>query len=169
MIAAEVTRMSRWYSFWGALGLAVLVVFATPAGSAAKKGKSKKTDATIGATIIAMERAALERWGKGDPSGFLEITAEDVVYFDPLIEKRLDGRAALTQYYEGVRGKVKTDRFELLNPKVQRKGKMAVLTFNFASWSGDKENRWNCTEVYRHDEPGWRIIQTHWSFTRPAK
>jgi len=33
-------------------------------------------------TIIATERAALDRWGKGDPSCFLEICAPDVVYFD---------------------------------------------------------------------------------------
>lgn len=26
-------------------------------------------------TIIALERAALDRWGKGDPSGYLEISA----------------------------------------------------------------------------------------------
>ena len=26
-------------------------------------------------TIIAMERSALDRWGGGDPSGFLEISA----------------------------------------------------------------------------------------------
>jgi ketosteroid isomerase-like protein len=33
--------------------------------------------------IIEMEKAALDRWGKGDPSGFLEICSPDVVYFDP--------------------------------------------------------------------------------------
>ena len=41
--------------------------------------------------IIALESAALERWGNGDPSGFLEICAPDVVYFDPYQEKRIDG------------------------------------------------------------------------------
>jgi len=35
-------------------------------------------------TIIAMERAALDRWGRGDSPGFLEISAPDVVYFDPV-------------------------------------------------------------------------------------
>jgi len=33
--------------------------------------------------IVAMERAALERWGRGDPDGFLDISAPDVSYFDP--------------------------------------------------------------------------------------
>ena len=46
-------------------------------------------------TIITMERGALGRWGIGDPSGFLEISAPDVVYFDPFLERRIDGREAL--------------------------------------------------------------------------
>jgi hypothetical protein len=32
--------------------------------------------------ILTMERQALTRWCNGDPSGFLEISAKDVVYFD---------------------------------------------------------------------------------------
>jgi hypothetical protein len=42
-----------------------------------------------------------------------------------------------------------------------------VLTFNFTSRGATGgEQRWNCTEVYRDDEEGWRIIQTHWSLTK---
>jgi hypothetical protein len=59
-------------------------------------------------TIIAMERAALDRWGRGDPSGFLEISADDVVYFDPFLERRIDGLEALAQYYESIRGQVQS-------------------------------------------------------------
>ncbi len=121
----------------------------------------------ITATIIAMERAALDRWGKGDPSGFLEICASDVVYFDPFTERRLDGIDALTALYESIRGQVHVDRYELLNPKVQLAGDAAVLTFNYVSFSGERQDRWNCTEVYRKTEGRWRIIQTHWSFTQP--
>lgn len=116
--------------------------------------------------IIAMERAALERWGKGDPSGFLEITDEDVVYFDPFVEKRLDGKKALTDLYESIRGQIHVDTFDLINPLVQGLGDMAVLTFNFVSTTDGKEDRWNCTEVYRRTSGEWKIIQTHWSITK---
>jgi ketosteroid isomerase-like protein len=118
------------------------------------------------ATIIAMECAALDRWGKGDPSGFLEICAPDVVYFDPNLERRIDGRDALSNYYEAIRGKVSIERYELLNPVVQRIGDAAVLTFNYVSYGGaEDEHRWNCTEVYRRSGEDWEIIQTHWSYT----
>ena len=117
-------------------------------------------------TIIAMECAALDRWGKGDPSWFLEICAPDVVYFDPNLERRIDGRDALGKYYEAIRGKVSIERYKLLNPFVQRFGDVAVLTFNYVSYGGaEDEYRWNCTEVYRRSGEVWEIIQTHWSYT----
>ena len=123
-------------------------------------------DKEISAEIIKLECTALDRWGKGDPSGFLEICATDVVYFDPTLEKRIDGRDALARYYEPIRGKIFFDRFELLSPMVQIVGDAAVLTFNYVSFgSNGKPDRWNCTEVYRRTNGKWLIIQTHWSYT----
>jgi ketosteroid isomerase-like protein len=122
----------------------------------------------IAATIIGMEEAALERWGRGDPDGFLEICAPDVVYFDPYVERRIDGLDSLADYYIDTRGVVKFDRFELINPKVQAQGDVAVLTFNYASYRDEGESRWNCTEVYARRDGEWRIIQTHWSYTARA-
>jgi hypothetical protein len=116
-------------------------------------------------TIIAMESNALRRWGEGDPSGFLEICAPEVVYFDPYLKKRIDGIQALTHYYKGLWGQIHFDCFELFNPCVQIGGEMAVLTFNYASYTGNQTSRWNCTEVYRQGKDGWQIIQTHWSYT----
>lgn len=116
--------------------------------------------------VIELERAALRRWLDGDPSGFIEISDDDVVYFDPFVARRIDGLAALRDYYEPLRGTIHAERFELLNPMVQQVGEVAVLTFNFVSYGGNENAlRWNCTEVYRHRSQGWRIIQTHWSFT----
>ncbi len=122
-------------------------------------------NADLAATIIGMERAALERWGKGDPGGFLEICAPEVVYFDPYRETRVDGFDALRQLYRSLWGHLHIDRFELLNPLVQACNDIAVLTFNYLSYTGDERSAWNCTEVYRRDESRWRIIQTHWSYT----
>lgn len=73
---------------------------------------------TIATEIIGLERAALDRWGRGDPSGFLELCAPDVVYFDPFLKQRIDRLAELTEHYEGIRGKIRIDRYELVNPRV---------------------------------------------------
>jgi hypothetical protein len=123
---------------------------------------------TTADALIAMETAALQRWGNGDPSGFLEISDSSVVYFDPLQEKRLNGLAALTRLYESLRGRIHTDTFALIDPRVQIVGDAAVLTFNYSSRNGNLHSRWNCTEVYQKTDRGWRIIQTHWSMTQPV-
>jgi len=41
-----------------------------------------------------------------------------------------------------------------------------VLTFNYVSYTGESQSHWNCTEVYRHDDDRWQIVQTHWSYTQ---
>ena len=111
-------------------------------------------------TIIAMEHAALERWGSGDPSGFLEICASDVVYFDPTLERRIDGLDQLARYYEAIRGKVSVTRFELLNPVVQLAGDAAVLTFNYVSF-GESEDEYRSISTQRRsvgDHPDALVV-----------
>jgi hypothetical protein len=117
--------------------------------------------------ILALERAALERWGAGDPDGFLELSDPEVTYFDPFIERRLDGLAGLAALYNELRGKVHIDSFEMVNPMVQFAGGSAVLTFQFVSRGGEGTLRWNTTEVYHRTAAEWRIIHTHWAFAQP--
>lgn len=117
--------------------------------------------------IISLEIAALEKWNCGNPSGYLDISAIDVVYFDPFTNKRLDGHDKLTELYESIRGQIHVDSYEMLNPLVQENKDMAVLTFNLISNIGKSATKWNCTEVYRLEKNGdWKIIQTHWSFSK---
>lgn len=154
------------------LTLATLALSTTagagPLAGETTDGRGEMVEANgVETVIVGMEKAALDRWGKGDPSGFLEISAPEVVYFDPFVAHRLDGLEALTEYYETLRGKIHLDSYRLLNPKVQAYGDVAVLTFNFVSQSGDTTARWNCTEVYRRLGDAWRIVQTHWSLTQP--
>lgn len=119
----------------------------------------------IAQEIIRLERAALDRWGAGDPSGFLALCAPEVSYFDPFLEHRLDGLTALTQWYEGLRGQIHVDHYDMLSPHVVVGGDMAVLSFELVSHMGANQMRWNCTEVYRKDPAGWRLVHTHWSIT----
>ena len=117
--------------------------------------------------IITLERRALARWCAGDPSGYLELCAPDVSYFDPFIPRRIDGLPALTAYYEALRGQIRADRQELGDALVQQVGDLAVLSFHFTSWAGGKEMRWSCTEAYRRDAGAWRLAHSHWSLRGP--
>ena len=115
--------------------------------------------------IIALETAALDRWGRGDPEGFLALSAPGVSYFDPFQERRLDGFAALKSLYETIRGKIKIDRAEIINPRVQLTDNAAILTIQFASQGSEGSKLWNCTEVYQRLDGQWKIVHSHWSFT----
>jgi len=104
-----------------------------------EQGKNNRGDRTmdVRSTILALENAALSRWCAGDPSGFLDISTDDVVYFDPFQERRVDGWEAVRDLYEGLRGVVDAPRFEMIAPLVQAAAEVAVLTYNFNSWCRD--------------------------------
>jgi len=121
--------------------------------------------------IIATEKAALNRWGEGDTSGFIELGADEMTYFDPNLDVRLDGGDAFKKYLALLQGKFHIDRFEIKNPKVQIHGDVGILTFNLNNYSKDGKitSRWNSTEVYHQIKGEWKIIHSHWSNTKSEK
>jgi hypothetical protein len=64
--------------------------------------------------IVLLERKALDRWGKGDPGGFLDVYGAEVTYFDPLTATRIDGHQAMVDYYRPWVGKIRVARYEML-------------------------------------------------------
>ncbi|MDU1889355.1 MAG: nuclear transport factor 2 family protein [Dysgonomonas sp.] len=118
--------------------------------------------------IIKMEVAALEEWNKGNPSEYLKIYSPDITYFDPFQEARIDGLDKMTTFYESLRGASCVNRYEIINPIVEVTERMAVLSYNLYSYSGENVYKWNCTEVYILNESNeWKVIHNHWSFIKP--
>ncbi len=118
--------------------------------------------------IIALETQALELWNSGNPDGFLQLSANDVIYIDPFFERKLEGIGQLKDYYNSIRGQVNVDKYEIIQPTVQFGLDIAVLTYHLLSQSGENVYKWNCTEVYRlNSHRQWQIIHTHWSFIQP--
>jgi hypothetical protein len=122
--------------------------------------------------LMALESKAMERWRKGDPWGFIEISAPDVTYFDPEMPRRLTGRELLRAEYKKREGKI---FYDVIAPRVQSCGNMAVLVYRFLETclnpDGTIANRipWNCTEVYVKSNRQWQIMHTHWSFIMGKK
>jgi hypothetical protein len=71
--------------------------------------------------------------------------ASDEIYFDPTTAKRIDGQDALKQYFAPFTGKIKIEKVEMIDPRVQRSGDHAI-----AEGFGDK--------------PWWRVAPTCTSF-----
>ena len=129
----------------------------------------------ISETILGIERAANERWNNGDCNGYLETYSEDVTYFDPLTETRLEGRKAVEAYFrQFFQGKLNILRNEFPNPQVivSDGGDLAVLHYNLVNIGpdakgGEKQGTpWNSTQVYRLIDGQWRVVHVNWSFTR---
>ena len=118
----------------------------------------------ITTTIIAMEKAALEEWNKGNPTGYLSIYAEDFTYFDPI--QRINGFEKIREFYESARGSIQVEKYEMVDPVVQIYGETAVLCYILETYPGGKLSRWNCTEVYQQQpDKVWKIIHNHWSLS----
>jgi ketosteroid isomerase-like protein len=123
-------------------------------------------------TVIALERAALDRWGKGDPYGYLEIYAPGITYFDPGQERRVDGIDAMTALLAPIKGQIELDRYEIISPQVFHSGDVAVLSFNLVTYgrrSGGPQTvtRWNTTAAYARVDGQWKIVHHHFSITKP--
>lgn len=133
----------------------------------------KTTPATaIADHLIALECAALDRWGNGDPGGFLDLYGADISYFDPLTALRIDGHQAMEDYYRPWTGKIFVARYEMANPQVVVDGDMGLLTYNLVNYMKDEQgvetagSKWNSTTVFRRIDGSWKSIHSHWSFTR---
>jgi ketosteroid isomerase-like protein len=126
--------------------------------------------------LLSLERSALDRWIKLDPDGYLELAAPDITYFDPTTENRINGLDALALRLapmKNMRLPFTNPRYEILDARVQRHGEVALLTFNVVNYGHFPDGRdrvlarWNSTQVYERTKDNWKIIHSHWSYTRP--
>jgi ketosteroid isomerase-like protein len=126
--------------------------------------------------IVALERSALDRWVTGDPQGYLDLYSSDVSYFDPQREKRVDGLDAMKALLAPIKDlklPFTEPRYEMIDPRLQRVGDAALLTFNLVSYGKLPDRpesvlaRWNATEVYGRIDGNWKILHSHWSFVKP--
>jgi hypothetical protein len=131
-------------------------------------------DATL-RELLVLEDRAMERWRRGDPWGFLELSATDVSYFDPETDGRLDGSDALRRLYAEVEGKIHYDVSQYIVPRVQPFGDVSVLSYHYRSADLQPDGTagagtlWNTTEVFARIDDQWRIVHTHWSYARAGQ
>jgi len=122
--------------------------------------------------VMALESAAMERWRKGDPWGFIEISTPEVTYFDSGTPQRINGLQALKAEYACREGQIHYDVMEFIDPRVQVCEDMAVLFYRFFSTTlnvdGSISSRtpWNCSEVFVRTRGGWKTAHTHWSLIK---
>jgi ketosteroid isomerase-like protein len=122
--------------------------------------------------VLSLEKAAMERWRHGDPMGFVELSAEDILYVDPGQTKPIIGLEAYRPYMKQLEGQIHYQRSEFIDPQVVVMGDAALLSYNYRSSVLTPEGQvssqtpWNSTEVYFRRAGGWKIVHNHWSFIK---
>ena len=142
----------------------IAVALMIMSGGCSNKKVSNMNEENLATTIIAMEREALEKWLKGNPTGYLNLYTEDFTYFDPI--QRINGFEKIKEFYESLRGSVQVEKYEMINPVVQISCETAVLTYSLVTYSDGKQMGENCTEVFQMQlNKQWKIIHSHWSLS----
>ncbi len=134
---------------------AVLVGASTPARTAADPASE----------VIALEQKALAGLAQGNPDVLLGLSDADISYFHVMTNGRLDGAPSVKSLVEPYRGQRLFESWEMVQPRVQVSGDVAVLSYVLAQRNGGAVARWNGTQVYQRKAGAWRIIHTHWSQT----
>jgi ketosteroid isomerase-like protein len=124
-----------------------------------------RTAADPASEVIALERKALDGLAQGSPDALLALSDADISYFHVMTNGRLDGASAVKSLVEPYRGQRLFESYEMVQPRVQVSGDVAVLTYVLVQRNGSAAARWNGTQVYQRKAAGWRIIHTHWSQT----
>jgi len=118
-------------------------------------------------TILAMERQGLDHWAQGDPLGMSDNFADDITYFDDIgAHTRLNGLEEMQNYLASL--EIPPHSYELVDPKVQIYGDIAILTLRYQSTSldGEPDPPWKATSVYRLIDSEWRVVHAHWSLVK---
>jgi ketosteroid isomerase-like protein len=120
--------------------------------------------------ILVLEKKAMERWRNGDPWGFVELSADDLIYIDVGLTKPIVGLDSFKEYMSQFEGKINFQRAEFIDPAVVHVGDAVLLTYNFHSSVLSEEGEilgqtpWNATEVFFRRNGQWKIVHTHWSY-----
>lgn len=122
----------------------------------------------LAAHIIGLEKAALDKWFKGDTSGYERLWSKrSFSYFDGVVSERVDDHAAIAAFLKTIDGKLFADNYEFRSPRVQCGVDMAVLTYQLFAKTTLLDMAYNCIEVYQKEDDEWHVIHSTWSFIRP--
>lgn len=110
----------------------------------------------LASEIIALEKSALDKWFKGDTSGYEQLWSErSFTYFDAVVSERVDDYAAIKKFLASISGKLHADSYDFRKPRVQFGKDMAVLTYQLFAKTNLIDMEYNCIEVFQKEDGRW--------------
>lgn len=120
--------------------------------------------------IVALEVSALDKYFKGDVSGYLDIWSKDnFSYFDAGTKERSDSYEQVKLFLETVvAGKMHADTYDFHYPRVQLSADTAVLTYQLHADTPFIEMHYNVIEVFQKNKNNdWKVIHSTWDLITP--
>lgn len=118
--------------------------------------------------LICLEKAALDKWFKGDTSGYEALRSNrSFTYFDAVVTKRVNDKETIRAFLKSIDGKLYAEYYEFLYPRMQASNDMAVLTYQLYSKTNLIDMEYNVVEVFQKEGDDWRVVHSTWSFIRP--
>lgn len=131
-------------------------------------GAYSTEDKNLTEYIIGLEQSALEKWFKGDTSGYEQLWSKrSFTYFDAVVTERVDDHATIAKFLKTIDGKLFADGYDFRHPRVQIGQDMAVLTYQLFAKTTLIDMEYNVVEVYQKEANAeWHVIHSTWSFIR---
>ena len=119
--------------------------------------------------IITLEKNALNKWFKGDTSGYLNLWSQkNFTYFDSFMNHRVDTYTEIKKFVLGnVEGKLFADTYDFRDSRVQLNSDTAILTYQLFAETSLNDMRYNCIEIYQREGDDWKVVHSTWSIIRP--
>lgn len=142
-------------------GLVAVVVI--PSAAAAQANKAIEDE------VIRLTKAAWAGNMEKNIATSVASLADDYTEFNGDYATRIEGKALNQRLYDGGnKGSGKLLAAEMLNPKVQVYGNTAILTYNYAGISQDKDgkvtpSRAKSTRVYIKDGNTWKLVHANFA------
>ncbi|MFN2399000.1 MAG: nuclear transport factor 2 family protein [Gemmatimonadaceae bacterium] len=142
-------------------GLVAAVVI--PSAAAAQANKAIEDE------VIRLTKAAWAGNMEKNTAASVASLADDYTEFNGDYATRIEGKALNQRLYEGdSKDSGKLLAAEMLNPKVQVYGNTAILTYNYAGISQDKDgkttpSRAKSTRVYVKDGNMWKLVHANFA------
>lgn len=118
--------------------------------------------------ILSHKREALENWSNGNPSGYFIHASGDLTYFDDIgAQNRMEGLESITSYAKTLEEIIPKHKYEMVNPKVQVYGDMAILSYHYHPFTleGEPSTKWRSSVVYSNIN-GWKMVHAHWTMEK---
>ena len=117
------------------------------------------------AAITEKIKMANEKWASGDPMGFLECAAQDIVWIDDIAaQKPVSGYEALEKYLETLKGQIPPHEHELQDMMFQPYGDIVIVNYRYQGiFNGEPAEPWKVTSVYRYQDGDWLSVHENWS------